>query len=108
MSAYAIAKRLGRASNIIRNELKRGTVSQIKANKTVDIYYPDVGQRVYEENRKNCGPKFKLLECDNFIEHVIDELYNSDHSIDSICSLVKLHNNFQFQRWSAIKLFITI
>ncbi|SJZ34658.1 helix-turn-helix domain-containing protein, partial [Selenihalanaerobacter shriftii] len=30
MSAYAIAKRLGRASNTIRNELKRGTVSQIK------------------------------------------------------------------------------
>ncbi|SKA04350.1 helix-turn-helix domain-containing protein, partial [Selenihalanaerobacter shriftii] len=32
MSAYAIAKRLGRASNTIRNELKRGTVSQIKGN----------------------------------------------------------------------------
>ncbi|MFN2341704.1 MAG: helix-turn-helix domain-containing protein, partial [Halanaerobium sp.] len=34
MSPYAIGKRLGRASNTIRNELKRGTVSQIKGNKT--------------------------------------------------------------------------
>ncbi|TDO94804.1 IS30 family transposase [Halanaerobium saccharolyticum] len=94
MSASAISKRLNRASNTVRNELKRGTVSQIKANKTVEIYFPDTGQRVYENNRKNCGPKFKLLECYNFIEHVIDEFYNSDHSIDSICGSAKLHNKF--------------
>jgi len=94
MSAYAIAKRLNRVSNTIRNELKRGTVSQIKANKTVEIYFPDTGQRVYENNRKNCGPKFKLLECYNFIEHVIDKFYNSDHSIDSICGSAMLHNKF--------------
>ena len=94
MSAYTIAKRLNRASNTIRNELKRGAVSQIKTNKTVDIYFPDTGQRIYENNRKNCGPKFKLLECENFIEHVIDEFYNSDHSIDSICGSAKLHNKF--------------
>lgn len=94
ISAYAIAKRLNRASNTIRNELKRGTVSQIKANKKVDIYFPDTGQRVYEDNRKNCGPKFKLLECENFIEHVVDKFYNSDHSIDSICGSAKLHNKF--------------
>lgn len=67
---YAIAKKLGRASNTIRNELKRGTVPQIKGNKTVMIYYPDTGQAVYEKNRKNCGPKFKYLVCNAFIEHV--------------------------------------
>ena len=94
MSAYAIAKQLGRASNTIRNELKRGTVSQIKANKTVDIYYPDVGQRVYEENRKNCGPKFKLLKCEDFIEYVIGEFYEKDHSLDSIRGSAELHDKF--------------
>jgi len=94
LSAYAIGKRLGRASNTIRNELKRGTVSQIKANKTVDIYFPDVGQRVYEENRKNCGPKFKLLECEEFIEYVIDEFYEEDHSLYSIRGAAKRHNKF--------------
>ena len=30
LSAYAIAKRLNRASNTIRNELKRGTVLKLK------------------------------------------------------------------------------
>jgi IS30 family transposase len=94
LSPYAIGKRLGRASNTIRNELKRGTVPQIKGNKTVDIYFPDAGQRVYDDNRKNCGPKFKLLECENFIEHVLDEFYNKDQSIDSICGSAILHNKF--------------
>lgn len=36
-SAYKIAKELGRASNTIRNELKRGTVSQIKMINGISI-----------------------------------------------------------------------
>ena len=94
LSAYAIAKRLNRASNTIRNELKRGTVSQIKGNKTVNIYFPDTAQRVYENNRKNCGPKFKLLECETFINYVIEQFYDKEHSLDSICGAAKLHNKF--------------
>ncbi|WP_018248913.1 IS30 family transposase [Orenia marismortui] len=94
MSPYAIAKRLGRASNTIRNELKRGTVSQIKGNKTVEIYFPDAGQKVYESNRKNCGPKFKLLECETFIDYVIELFCEHKQSLDSICGAAKLHNKF--------------
>ena len=85
LSPYAIGKRLGRASNTIRNELKRGTVFQIKGNRTVMIYYPDTGQLVYESNRKNCGTKFKLLECEEFIQYVVDLIYEKKHSLDSIC-----------------------
>ncbi|MGF7186573.1 IS30 family transposase [Desulfitispora alkaliphila] len=55
LTPYAIGKRLGRAPNTIRNELKRGTVPQIKGNKTQMIYYPDTGQAVYEKNRRNSG-----------------------------------------------------
>ena len=94
MSAYAIAKRLGRASNTIRNELKRGTVSQIKGNKTVKVYFPDVGQRVYESNRKNCGAKFKLLECEAFISYATDLFYEQNHSLDAICGAASKHNKF--------------
>lgn len=50
LSPYAIAKRLGRVSNTIRNELNRGMVAQIKCNKNVRLYYPDAGQRTYEAN----------------------------------------------------------
>ena len=48
LSPYSIGNRLGRASNTIRNELKRGTVPQIKGDKIVHIYYPDTGQLMYE------------------------------------------------------------
>ena len=54
LTPYAIGKRLHRASNTIRNEIKRGTVPQIKAGKKVWIYYPDAAQAAYESNRKNC------------------------------------------------------
>lgn len=44
LTPYAIGKRLGRASNTIRNELRRGTVPQIKGHKEVLIYYPETDQ----------------------------------------------------------------
>ena len=39
----AIAKALGRSRTTIYSEIKRGTVSQIKQNKHVKIYYADAG-----------------------------------------------------------------
>lgn len=43
MSAYKIAKELGRPINIIINEIKRGTVKQIKQNRSVEMYLADAG-----------------------------------------------------------------
>lgn len=83
-SAYAIGKRLKRASNTIRNELKRGTVIQIKKDKEVEVYYPDTGQMIYENNRKNCGKKYRFLECEDFLNHVIDQFKNKKISLDAI------------------------
>jgi transposase, IS30 family len=94
LSPYAIGKRLNRASNTIRNELKRGTVSQMKAKKIVQVYYPDTGQAVYEKNRANCGPKFKFLSCAAFIKFVEEKFFGNTHSIDSICGVSRLHKLF--------------
>lgn len=94
LTPYAIGKRLGRAPNTIRNEIKRGTVPQIKGNKTVSVYYPDTGQAVYEKNRMNCGPKYKYLECLDFFEHLETLFRDSKHSIDSICGVAKLRELF--------------
>lgn len=91
---YSIGKQLGRASNTIRNELSRGTVPQIKANKTVMIYYPDRGQDAYETNRKNCGTNFKYLKCEAFIKHVSEMFFNKNHSLDAICGVARLNNYF--------------
>jgi len=94
ITPYAIGKRLNRASNTIRNELRRGTVEQIKANKVVNVYYPDTGQAAYESNRANCGPKFKLLSCSKFIKYLEDSFYEKTHSVDAICGVARLRNLF--------------
>ena len=70
LSPYAIGKKIGRAANTIRNELRRGTVKQIRVNKMIELYLPDAGQTIYERNRLNSRRKFKLLECSDFIEYV--------------------------------------
>ncbi|HBL83993.1 MAG TPA: hypothetical protein DDZ99_03605, partial [Clostridiales bacterium] len=35
----------------------------IPLTKTVVKYFADVGQRVYEEYRQNCGAKNKIIKC---------------------------------------------
>ena len=102
-TSYAIGKRLGRASNTIRNELARGTVSQIKTNKTVNIYYPDAGQAAYEKNRANCGPKFNFLACSKFIKHVEIKFYDEKHSIDAICGVASSRNLFEKEKMVCTK-----
>ncbi|BEP28367.1 IS30 family transposase [Helicovermis profundi] len=103
LTPYAIGKKLGRASNTIRNELSRGTVTQIKANKVVKVYYPDTGQAIYERNRANCGAKFKFLSCSHFIRFVETRFYENTHSIDAICGVAKLHNLFDVDKMVCTK-----
>ena len=92
---YMIAKLLNRASNTIRNELKRGTVPQIKGSKTVMMYFPETGQASYDHNRKNCGAKYKLLKCECFIQHVTEAFFEKKHSLDAICGRLKKTNKFK-------------
>ena len=76
-SPYKIAKELGCASNTVRNEITRGTVSQIKQGRIITQYLADAGEAIYKRNRKNCCPKFKLIKCKSFIEYVCTKtLYN--------------------------------
>lgn len=93
-SAYRIAKELGRASNTIRNELKRGTVSQIKNEKMVQVYYPDTGKTVYDINRKNSKKSYKALECSAFLEFVYDKFINEKWSLDACCGYATRRNLF--------------
>jgi IS30 family transposase len=94
LSPYAIAKQMGRAYNTIRNELKRGTVPQIRCQKKVLIYFPDTGQAVYEKNRKNCGPKYKYLKCEEFLKKVVKLFCEEKKSLDSIVGATLLENEF--------------
>lgn len=96
-SPYAIGKRLSRASNTIRNELKRGTVSQIKCSKLVQCYFADTGQLTYERNRMNCGAKYKAITCIEFIKYVNKQFYDNGHSLDAIVGAARLNNKFTDQ-----------
>ena len=69
-SISSIARHLNRSRTTIYNELKRGSVEQIKNGCKVTVYYPDAGQAQYEKNRKNSKKKFKILECMDFIKFV--------------------------------------
>ena len=82
-TAYAIAKLLNRPINTITNELRRGTVDQIKQGKFVKIYYADAGQAKYEANRRNTGGRYELLQCSEFVSHVEKMMIEEGWSVDS-------------------------
>ena len=94
LSPYAIGKLLSRASNTIRNELKRGTMTQIRAGKNVTVYLPDAGQMTYERNRMNCRRISKFMFCHPFIEYVEDRIRDRGHSIDAICGRAHIDGMF--------------
>jgi len=94
LSVYAISHRLGRAYNTIKSEIRRGTITQIKGKKKIEIYYPDTAQSRYIETRKNCGNKYKLLGCEAFIGHVEHFFHNEKFSLDSIVGEAKLKGKF--------------
>lgn len=67
---YAISKALARPINTILNEIKRGTVTQIKDGKPISVYLADAGQARYKENRKACRRQYQILECEDFVKHI--------------------------------------
>ena len=87
--AAEIARLLGRHRSTISREIKRGSVTQVqdKNGKLIysTVYFPDSGQRVYEENRKN-SVYLKLNKCSS---DFFDELAKAVkarvrcHSVDS-------------------------
>lgn len=95
LSPYAIAKKIGRSPNTIRNELKRGTVVQIRGIYEKHIYFPETGEAVYMKNRKMCGKKFRILECSDFIEYVEKKFTQEHHSLDSIVGAALVEGIFK-------------
>ena len=99
-SAYKIAKELRRPINTILNEIRRGTVSQIKNKRKVSMYLADAGQAIYESHRTNCGRKNRRIVCDKFISFVCDVMRKKTWSIDAcVGSLLK---SSQFKRCETV------
>ena len=83
LTPYKIAKELGRPINTILNEIRRGTTTQIKQGKHVEVYLADTGEAVYKKHRSNSCRTFKLLECSDFINYTVDKIKNNSWSPDA-------------------------
>ena len=94
-SAYKIAKELGCAANTVRNEIKRGTVEQIKQGMLIKVYFADAGQRVYASNRENSVKKYRRLECNEFIEYVAHNMLTKQWSVDACVGKATINNRFK-------------
>lgn len=92
-----IARRTGRDVSTISREKKRGTVQQIDTfRKPYTIYYPDVGLRVYEENRKNSGGHSTAMAAWEFIQFAEDKILKENWSPDAVVGYAKRHNLFAY------------
>jgi len=100
---------LGCHKSTISHELKRGTVQQMKSDRTYfEAYFPETGQTRYENNRKACGAKLKLDFAIDFIQFVEKKILDDDWSPDAACGHAKLHNTYGVIRLFVPKPFITI
>jgi IS30 family transposase len=94
VSSYCIAQELSRAKNTVLNEIRRGTVPQIKQHKTVHIYLADAGKSTYERNRQNCQRKNQRLMCNAFITYVCEKVLKDHWSLDSCYGYAVLNKLF--------------
>lgn len=94
-SAYKIAKVINRPINTVLNEIRRGTVSQIKFGNKVDRYFAEVGDRVYTENRQNSKSKYKILKCKKFLDFVNEKVSKDNWSLDACFGDSIINNRFQ-------------
>lgn len=82
---------MSRSKSTISTEIKRGTVPQIKQNKTQHVYLADANYRV---NRKASKKPFKKLQASDFMSYVINTFHEKNWSIDAICGYAKTHLRF--------------
>lgn len=92
-----IGRRMGRDKSTISREIKRGTVQQLDTfRKPYEKYFPDVGARVYEENRKNCGNHSKVMEAWEFNAFAEKKILEDKWSPDAVVGHAKRHKKFEY------------
>ena len=87
-----IAGVLERVPQTIHNEIKRGTITQLKRQKQKDkvydyydsVYSADAGQAHYDKERLNCGRRPKWANTDTFINWADDKMIHEKWSPDVV------------------------
>ncbi|MGO1356521.1 IS30 family transposase [Alkalibacterium gilvum] len=97
-----IASVLERVPQTINNEVKRGTVTQLKRQKQkgkiydyyTTVYDADAGQVAYDKHRLNCGRRPKWADTDAFIEWADDKMLLDKWSPDVVTGFALEHELF--------------
>ena len=108
-----IARALHRDKSTIKREVKRGSVIHRRRNPTISkrpevaeyldemVYFADVGQRVYEKHRQNCGSKNKVVSCAELVSFVESKILGEEKwSPDTAIGYAKVNNLYPGQRFS--------
>ena len=97
LSLREIARRMDRNVSTISRERKRGTVQQIDTHrKPYTKYFPDVGVRVYKENRENCGAHSKVMKSRDFIRFAEEKILKEKWSPDAAVGYAKRQGEFEY------------
>lgn len=96
LSLREIGRRMGRDPSTISREKERGTVQQIDTfRKPYTKYFPDVGARVYKENRMNCGAHSKVMDAWEFIGFAEEKILKEKWSPDAAVGYAKRQQMFE-------------
>jgi IS30 family transposase len=88
-----IAQQLGRHHTTIYRELKRGKTTQRNSDWTErEIYSSDLGQSIYEENKKNCGREMKIGNDHKFVKFVEKKILKENYSPEAVLYYIKENN----------------
>lgn len=97
-SNRSIARILGRSHATINNEMKRGTVDQVKKINAKEIhqklYFAETGQAVYSKHREASRPHYKMLSIQPFLEYAQQKILVDKWSPDVVVGYVKRHHLF--------------
>lgn len=97
-----IAKSIERAPQTINNEIKRGTIRQIRRQKqggkvytyTYQVYDPKLAQSRYEDLRKNSGRRPKWVDSTDFIDWADQKMLEDGWSPDTVVGFANRYNLF--------------
>lgn len=78
-----IARELGVNRSTVSRELKRGSVEQIIAEKSVLKYFVETAQEIADRKKANVGRKPKFLNCSEFLSHADKLMKEEKYSPDA-------------------------
>lgn len=88
-SQTRIAQELGICRSTISRKIRRGSIPQIVAGKSVLRYFAETAQSIADKSWANVGRKMKFLSCSQFIAHADKLMKEEGFSPDAVVGQAK-------------------